>query len=172
VQHSEPKQADLIVQLAKHEIEIFPDSQFGGKEVSAFGEGVNQCCSLIGQLNGITTLDLANTDVDDRGFAQLCKLTTLRCLRLTSNHVTEKGLLHASAFEHLVELHVQKFPVKGLLEVFCHHPNLEVISAIGCNLNEDDMIHLSNVRIFANSCLTKIPFALDFDMQLHANNLR
>jgi len=60
-----------------------------------------------------------------------------------NNKITENGLPHAQAWQQLRNLSIKNLPIRGMLEVFARLPHLEVLSAINCNLNENDLASLA-----------------------------
>ncbi|TWU12654.1 Leucine Rich repeats (2 copies) [Symmachiella macrocystis] len=155
-------QADLIASLAKDLIEVVPDPEYGGMLVRSGGPGINVRCPEIGRLEGVTSIELMGTDIDDEGFPYLCHHHGLRKLRYNASHVTAKGLAHAKAWQQLTEVKIQCLPVKGLLDAFAALPQLEILSAIGCELNEHDLECLANCRRLRKLYLSNNPIRCGF----------
>ena len=109
-------------------------------------EGVNQWCPLIAQLDDVTSVDFANSDIDDGGFAHLCKLRELRCLSFWGNRITLEGTSCAKAWDKLVRLQFSSRSAKGFLSVFAALPNLEVLDSQNCELSENDLASLAQYK--------------------------
>ena len=98
----------------------------------------------IATLSKLRGLDLANTDISDRGLSHLARLSELRDLNLSGTAISDDGLsaLHDMTELRRLQLSRTRITAQGLMKL-SHLTNLETLAVYGTSIGDESAPFLS-----------------------------
>lgn len=165
-------QERIITTLSSHFIDVVPDSEYGGLCVMAGGEGVNQHCKIISQLNGVTTIDIVNSDLDDLGLRHLATLCTVCRFVYTPGRVTSTGLAFFSRSNPLRCINIQGVKCGGIVDAIAQSDGVADLTLIDCGIDDPQLSFINRLSVLESLCLCRNPIECVDDYFSGCSNLR